>query len=585
MKFKHIKLATLMGVFTLYSCNDNFLERYPTHDLNATSYWNTEEDLKSYTNGIYNSAADNSKYMFYLGFTNTAFGSATHAVVPFEVQSDNHASLASEHVTFAEVAAGRNVQPTNPDQGGWYWDLLRRINILLENYDKANIAQEVKNRYAGEAYFFRAWFYLDKVQRFGDVPYITKSLNVTDEEVFGARTPRKEVMNSVLKDIDQAIEFLPETWTNNRLNKYMALALKSRLCLYEGTFRKYHGLGDHELFLKASLEASKKIMDSKKYRIFNNGKPTEDYGTLFKTIELSTNPEIIMSRSYAKGVLTHNMSGYIATQNAGATKDFIDDFLVIDNDGLARPVGLSTSYDDSSIENVFKNRDKRLSQTVLNPVNENSVFKSNVGYPRLLGMGGNISATGYHLIKYFDFDQSQQGTNQDTDAPIFRYAEILLNYAEAAEELGQLDQSVLDATINQIRARAGMPNMLLNPVMDPKYAAEGISSNLVEIRRERRVELSYEKLRYHDLIRWKKGAYMAKKVLGMRFEESDRKSARYAKVAASVKTVEVNGKHYIDVYGNDNLGNRTFNEGKNYYFPIPVNVISKNPNITQNPLW
>lgn len=569
------------------SCNNGFLDRLPTTDLNDGLYWNSEDDLKAYANGIYNQAGNNGDYMFFLGFTNTAFGSATHAVVPIEAQTDNHGSRASEHETFIRQAAGQHTVPNDATQGGWRWPFLRVCNVLLANYQSVPVAESIRNQYAGEALFFRAWFYLDKVQNFGDVPYVSIPLDTDSPQLFDKRMPRKQVMDSVLRDINLAIEYLPTTWTNGpgRVTKYTALALKSRLALYEGTYRKYHGLGDAENYLRESLDASEKLMASNLYKIYTTGKPKTDYRSLFINSELANNPEIIMARNYVKGILTHNMSGYVQTLNAGPTRDFVDDFLCIEPDGSAKPIGLSSIYNDASIENVFDNRDPRLAQIVLDPREEQAVFRSNTGYPRLLGMGGDISATGYHLIKYFDYVQRQLATNSDTDAPIFRYAEILLNYAEAKAELGSLSQSDLDRSINLLRDRAGVPRILLNPPMDPKYAGEGISSNLVEIRRERRIELCYEQTRYQDLMRWKKGSYLAKKVLGIRFEDSDRNSPRYAKVSSSVKTVEVAGKKYIDVYAGSDFVNRIFDEDKHYLMPLPINVLSKNPALGQNPKW
>lgn len=589
MKPIYNKILGLLALSCLlFSCKDNFLDRYPTNDLNNGSFWNTENDLRVYNNGLYNLAGNNDSYMFLVGFTNTTFGSATHSVVAYDVQSDNFASVVTEHLSYAKVAAGQQVVPTAPGRGSWIWGFLRSCNVFMENYKKTAIATEIKNQYAGEVYFFRAWFYLDKVQNFGDVPYITSALETTSPELFGKRTPRKQVMDSVLRDIDKAIEYLPESWgagAPDRANKYVALALKSRLCLYEGTYRKYHGLGDYEKYLNEAVKASSQIIAAKKYQIYNTGNPKSDYRSLFINKDLSTNPEMLMSRKYVEGLLSHNMSSVITSQNAGITKDFIDDFLCLDADGEARPVANSTSYKDNTIEEVFDHRDPRMSQIVLDPRDEFAVYKTNVGYPRLLGMGGFVSATGYHLLKYYSKEQELKQANNDSDAPLFRYAEVLLNYAEAKEELGQLSQGDLDVSINLLRARAGMPAMKLNPVMDPKYAGEGISSNLVEIRRERRVELSFEELRYQDLMRWKKGAYMAKKVLGMRFEAADRASARYKGVSDNVKTFAVAGKNYIDVFSNSDLGKRTFNEARDYLMPIPINVISKNQNIIQNPIW
>lgn len=158
----------------------------------------------------------------------------------------------------------------------------------------------------------------------------------------------------------------------------------------------------------------------------------------------------------------------------------------------------------------------RLRQVVLAPEDEGEIYRTDRKYPKLLGMTGVESTTGYHFIKYYSFDQDASNVG-DTDAPIIRYAEILLNYAEAKYELGTLTADDLKISINLIRKRAGLPDLTLNPDMDTKYKDEGIDALLVEIRRERRIELCFEQHRYQDLMRWKKGPYLAKKSIRYAF--------------------------------------------------------------------
>lgn len=582
-------VACAASTLLLTACNDSFLDRYPTHDLNDGSYWTTAGDLKVYNNGIYNQAGDNANYMFFVGFTNDPYASSANSAMGLEAQSDNFASIVSDHQEYTKVAAGQEVVPNNPGRGSWKWEFLRRCNVFFANYQKANTTDEIKNRYAGEVYFFRAWFYLDKVQYFGDVPYISKPLNTDSPELYGERLPRSQVMDSVLVDIDKACQYLPESWDANhpdRITKGVALALKSRICLYEGTFRKYHQLDGSEKYLQEAVKASEELMKGK-YSIYSTGNPKKDYRDLFTSVDLSDNKEIILARKYQSGLLGHRTSGYIITHAAGATKDFVDDFLCIEPDGTAKPIALSSVYADNSIEEVFNNRDPRLAQTVLDPREAKEIVPSaEYDFPHLFGMGNWESATGYHFIKYYDFDDDKKGYGQEeNDAPIIRYAEVLLNYAEAKAELNSITQDDLDKTVNQLRDRVGMPHLTLSPIADPKYTSEGISSLLVEIRRERRVELSFEQTRYQDLMRWKKGAYLTKKVLGMRLEEADRNSERYKKANSTVKTTEVNGKHYIDVFATSDFGKRSFKEEKHYFHPIPINVLSKNPNLIQNKGW
>lgn len=606
------KLPILMAAALLgTSCNDSFLDRQPTNDLNKNVCWRTLNDLEVFSNGIYNEAANNTGgYYFLLGFTNDPYSATTMGVVVQEAMSDNYASKQSTQTWAAAIAAGRETKPSgNPaNYGGWRWTLLRRCNEFLANYEKVTAKTEEKNRYAGEALFFRAWFYLDKVQWYGDVPYITEPLETDSPELYGKRDPRKQVMDKVLEDIDLACNYLPASWPAakpNRVTKGAALALKSRICIYEGTYRKYHNLGDYEKFLQEAVKAGEEAMKLG-YEIYNTGKPEEDYATLFTSEDLGANKEIMLYRKYENGVFMHRQSGYIANIFAGGTKDFIDDYLCIDADGVARPVALSNSFKEDTPEQVFDNRDPRLSQTFLDPRDAATTLNGNnakVSFPRLGDMSNWVSATGYHLRKYYSKVQDAKGFgNETSDAPIFRYAEVLLNYAEAKAELGTITKEDLDKSVNLLRRRAGMPDMELNPVMDPKYAGEGLSSLLVEIRRERRVELSFEQLRYHDLMRWKQGKKLAQRVLGMRFEDSEFTNPRYANdegkiliykpgtsgASKPVYTYEVNGRKYIDVYAGTEYAadKRSFDENKHYLHPVPTNVISMNPNLgPNNPGW
>lgn len=592
--FHTIAISTLL---ICVSCNDSFLDRKPTNDLNDNSYWNTEEDLKVYNNGIYNEACNETYYSFMVGHTSGAWNSSYMDYFWKDVQSDNYVSKSnSNHISYTKIAAGKETVPNNPTSGGWYWTLLRRINTFLANYNNTQISEDIKNKYAGEAYFFRAWFYLDKVQMYGDVPLITTPLETNSEDLYGSRTPRKKVMQNVLADIDKACNYLPTSWgTSNemRITKGAALALKSRICLYEGTYRKYHELGDYKEFLQEAVNASEELMSLNLYKIYTTGNPKADYTTLFTSEDLTDNKEVILFRKYVTGLLGHRICGYLVASGNGATKDLIDDFLCIESDGTAKPIALSKSFNDDTYENVLDNRDPRLTQIVLDPRHSKEILynRSQYIFPRLAGMTGWESATGYHVIKYYIAVQDKKGYGNEThDAPLLRYAEVLLNLAEAKAELETITQTDLNKTINVLRDRAGMPHLILNPVMDPKYANERLSSLIIEIRRERRVELCFEDTRYQDLMRWKWGKRLANKVLGMRFEPSYFEESRFNPKEGSadpkrVILTEIYGKHYIDVFSGTDWANRTFDENKHYLHPIPVNVISKNTAITQNPGW
>lgn len=605
---KRICKYMIMGAVALSmtACNDSFLDRTPTNDLNDNAFWNTTSDLETYCNGIYNEAASNGTYRFMIGFHSDAYSVKVTGPYSMEAMSDNFATMDGSQTWASAVAAGIENQPSgNPSYASWTWNLLRRINVFMANYDRVQTDESAKLPYVGEALFFRAWFYLYMVQNYGDVPLVTIPLETNSPELYGERTPRKEVMAQVLKDINDACTYLPaEEWGANRLTRGAALALKARIGLYEGTYRKYHKLGDEAEFLNACVEACEQLMKMG-YEIYDTGNPNKDYTTLFTTDDLSSNKEVIFYRKYAAGLKRHRMCGYTVNLRNGGTKDFVDDYLCLDADGVARPVALSHDYSNDTPEQEFANRDPRLSQTFLAPGNDaaKALFEDgNLGkftFPRLGNMTNWPTLTGYHAIKYYIREQDKKGFNEEThDYPLFRYAEVLLNYAEAKAELGQCTQDVLDETINVLRDRVDMPHLTVNPEMDPKYAKYGLDALLIEIRRERRVELSFEYLRYQDLMRWVWGDKLKERVLGMRLEDSAFSDPRYdgniTKAGSSnagknpvYVFVAEDGKQYIDAYGGTNYAveRRSFDPAKDYLRPIPSSAIAANPALGQNPGW
>jgi hypothetical protein len=591
-KFARMATAaiTLLGI---YACNDDFMERYPITDLNNEAFWNSENDLKVYNNGIYNTVVD---LRFFAGNEKSASGSKENSFMAVEAVSDNFASTDVNLQKWANISAGlHTAEVSTTPYSRWTWEVLYRINFFLDNYEKAvNVPEATRNRYAGEALFWRAWFYFDKMQEFGQVPLIQHALNDKSPELYAPQNSREEIASAIIADINKAIEYLPEEWPSNspdRVNKYTALTLKTRISLFEGTWRKYRNMDGWQNFLSDAASAAEAVMNSGRYEIYNTGKPGSDYRTLFTSLDLHGNKEVIIAKYYDTGKYTHSINGNLVTQGfmIGVTKDLVDDYLCKESDGTAKPVTLSSTYKDDAIEDVFDNRDPRLAQTVLDPrMEEDIIGTSTRQYPKLSGMNGNswVSLTGYNYIKNYNKNDANGGNSEITDFPILRYAEILLSYAEAKAELGNITQADLDKSIKLLRDRAGMPNLDLNPPMDPKYAAEGISSLLVEIRRERRVELSFENSRYQDLMRWKKGARLSMPVLGIRIDDADiAENGRYA--GASVTRFEVNGKKYLDAYAGTQFARdkRSFNENKHYLFPITTNVMAKNPNLVQTPGW
>jgi hypothetical protein len=497
----------------------------------------------------------------------------------------------ARHTFYQQMRAGKHNIPSNPDWFGYKgWNFVRAINVGLANYDRANIPQAAKDKYAGEARLFRGWFYADKVSKYGDVPWVEKELNVNSEELYAGRTPREEAMNKVLEDLNFASTKLPNSWNDGnapgRLNRWCALLVKSRVCLFEGTWRKYHGGTNANMWLEEAAKAAKELMDNGPYKLYTTGNPQTDYNAYHRVLNLAGNPEVMYWRKYQLGVFTNHVQSYFEYAG-GATKSMVEDYLA--TDGL--PITLSPLYKgDDKIEDVFENRDPRLRQTVLHPADA-ARYKYHLAdgrsYPRLNGMaGGYISETGYHIIKHYNADDMIGKAFDTAESPaiILRFGEALLNYAEAKAELGTITQADLDISINKLRDRVAMPHLKIGNVpVDPRYANDGVSPLIAEIRRERRVELFMEGFRYNDLRRWKQGKKLTIPTMGMRW--NDAAKARYSGAVVKSAVDPVSGKTYIDVYQGTDWANPVFDEGKHYLWPIPLNILAQNPAIKQNPGW
>ncbi|WP_375582929.1 RagB/SusD family nutrient uptake outer membrane protein [Cyclobacterium xiamenense] len=585
--YKLIAGSLLLATVLLGACNDEFLERFPLDEVSNETYWNTENDLATYNNTFYHMALNDVQVPILHGHQdgfNSHFGSYWY----LDGLADNLAPNHPRHTFYQRIRSGREITPTGPQWFGWNgWNFVRAINIGLENYPKADIAEAARNKYVGEARLMRGWFYAQKVMMFGDVPWVDRELNIDSEELFAARTPREEVMANVLEDLTFATQHIPNDWGDGnapgRVNRWAALAIKARVCLNEGTWRKYHGGSNAEMWLREAAEAAQEVMENGPYSLYSTGDPENDFNAYQRVLDLSGNPEVMIWRRYQLGIYTNHVQNYYS-YTGGATRSFVEDILC--EDGL--PITLSPLYQgDETIEDVFVNRDPRLRQTVLHP-DDTEKYKYHVAdgrdYPRIQGQpGGRTSATGYHVIKHYNADDmiGKAFNTAEFPAIILRFGEVLLIYAEAKAELGEATQADLDRSINLLRDRVGMPHLDINPPMDPRYADDGISPLLVEIRRERRVELFQEGFRYDDIRRWKQGKKLEKPDMGIRW--TPEAQARYAGAIIQTSVDPDNGHTYIDVYKNTDWADPVFDESKNYFWPIPLSIISQNPNITQNP--
>lgn len=387
-------------------------------------------------------------------------------------------------------------------ENGWNWGMLRRINYYLQNSSNCpDVA--ARNHYDGIAYFSRAYFYFLKVRRYGDVPWYNQVLGSADDELlFKERDDRGLVMDSVMADLDKAIDLLPATKNKVRITKWTALAFKSRAALYEGTFRKYHQLDDADKYLQQAADAASDFITSSGYKLFTAG--DEPYRNLFNTDE-ANDEEVILTRIYSSAAnLMHGVQFNIINGKQGLTRRFMNHYLMADGSRFTDQPGWETKLYTEEVQS----RDPRLKQTVLTP---GYIQKSATAPTR-----NNLNAvTGYQPIKFVAEPAHDGAVKSISDWPLFRVAEVYLNYAEAKAELGTITQEDLDISINRLRARAKMPDLSLaeananvDPLLLEYYPNVTQSENtgaILEVRRERTIELVMEGFRQWDLLRWKEG--------------------------------------------------------------------------------
>lgn len=554
-----------------------FVDRPPKDRISDQEMGFSANEMKLYSN------------QFYLLFPGWKPLDYSPGIFSFDNSSDN---MVNGNYTYNAQLAG-TVTPS-PSGGGWDWGNVRAVNYFLVNYNKTTEPAENINTYIGEMYFWRAWVYYDLFKRFGELPWYSQLLNTGDKELLEApRLPRNVIADSILADLNKAIELLLPAGEAEplRVNKGVALAFKSRVALYEGTWEKYHngtvfGVSnpDPEKYFRQVVTAVEALITSGKYSILPfQSTPKWNYWRLFNQKDLSGNPEIILWKKFDKALgLTHfgqNSLSYHG-DNTGVSKQLVDYYLAADG----KPISISPLYlGDDSIARVVKNRDPRLEQTILvrgHPRFINGGDTAKFIEPAINLAAGQRNTTGYQLFKGAAPDDAD-GTGSVTANIIFRYAEALLNYAEAKAELGEATQEVLDETVNQLRARVNMPPLTVTVgFTDPAWEFPELSPLLNEIRRERRIELALEGYRFDDLMRWRAHRLIKRPLYGAKFSQFVGKTFNPPLPA----DIPVSSDGYIYPLKNTPAANGwQFDENKNYLLPLPLNELTLNPNLKQNP--
>lgn len=448
------------------------------------------------------------------------------------------------------------------------------------------------NRYVGEMRFFRALEYFAKIKTYGDVPWLERDLNTDSEELYGPRTPRNEVAQHIIEDLDFAIEWLPEgrvSSGDNRLTADVARHLKARVCLHEGTYYKYHTeLGyEWQSLLQQAAEASDEIMASGLYDIYNTGDAEHDYYNMFIMDDKSNLNEAVLYIDYAEPLRRHNMGHGAIEANSGFSKDFVDRILYAD--GLPKAL---TSYPtgDETLAEELANRDPRARQLIKN----NEFFEGVPEYANAAAADDDayvtqFCPTGYTTIKGYNPETAHNGYTVETaDGIAYRYAETLLINAEAKAELGTITQTDLNNTINKLRDRVGMPHLSVDVNFeDPNWPDCGytLSPLIREIRRERSIELAGEGFRWDDICRWKAGTllnnvmtYVGKKIstTSSMAEQGFRSNQGYVIVYPNYTNLDLTYESGLS---------RTWDD-KMYLQPIPTGELQRNPELgPQNPGW
>ncbi|PTT01437.1 RagB/SusD family nutrient uptake outer membrane protein [Pedobacter sp. HMWF019] len=540
-----------MGAFvmllTIVSCKKDFLNRPPQDQLSDATFWKTENDVFGALNTVY---------------SNTLGGEG--ATIYEDAKTDNAYGQYPWESTATVVSSG---DINSASDAGWDFTAIRSANLLLENADKATMDATRKERYKAEARFLRAYSYLDLMNKFGDVPIITKTLTIAESDV--KRDPKAQVYKFITDELDAVSKVLPASYAGGKYNdkgrvtKGAALALKSRAHLYNGDWQQASdaaqqvmGLG-YELF-KVTAETGDDLADDySKWATFSDAAEEKKFRLGIRSYEEifwaknKQNSEVILDRQYIAQKDVNYLNTYLLSSALGGwssvtpTQELVDAY---PNYKTGEPVTATDAAvraslfkaNDPAFYNEYKNRDPRFYASILfvgspwNTIEADYTFSWNGG-------GNNNSSTGYNFRKLTDPEIYKAQLDNYSNIILIRYAEVLLTYAEAQNELSGPNPAVYKA-IDDLRDRAGMPH-----VDQVKYAAKDAMREL--IRRERRVELALEGQRYMDIRRWKIAPQVMKNTNDIR----------------------------------NNLAQKRVWTDKLYLMPIPQKQMDISKNLTQNP--
>ena len=564
---RFILFIFLLGAFC--SCED-FIDLQPMDQVTMDEYWTTSTELEYYTRQFYPAFCGQSQML--------------------DLASDNDDMINGSPSVIMDGTRSKTT-------GSWTgeWTNIRNVNIFFANYRKCESGYDAYKQYLGEAYFFRAWFYFDLLKKYGDVPWYSEVIELDDQEaLMRPRDSRVLIADSILADLDYAITHLNlrKDVGNNRINKEAALAFKTRVALYEGSWQKYHANtvfgtsgADPNKYFKACVDAAEELMNGEyTVGLYSTGNPEEDYYKLFGFDDMSNINEVLLYKTFNSAEGFGNKAQSFVTYNSeskGITWDLVSSYL--GRDGMPYDyLGVAKENKGNDfLTKIAIECDPRLKSTIWIPgdlmsVEQNAYFSK----PTIDGGALQLCPTGFQIKKTANPESPAAGksweTQSETGLILLRYAEVLLNYAEAKYEL---DGVVADDALNLLRQRVGMPDFEVHSQSSDKNRMEygySISDELYEIRRERRVELALEGLRDDDYMRWAACAlFKNKRPKGYPVD-----LAQYPDFASKV---DENG--LLDYFKDVMPDGYQFRENQDYLYSIPQDELTLNPNLKQNPGW
>ncbi|GAA3561875.1 RagB/SusD family nutrient uptake outer membrane protein [Snuella lapsa] len=590
-KIRFILIYVISSLFITACNNDEFLDKAPKDELSVATIFSTYNNIKTYAWSFYD---------FFDSYGRSTSWSATRDLDGDLMLGGRRSYIYGEY----------NVPTTDGRYTNSYTNI-RKVNIMLDNLDKADITDEEKAHWRGVGLFFRAHEYFTLLSTFGGVTWVENELTDLDTEtLFGSRDSRDLVADNILRDLLFAVDNIKSDGDgDNTVNADVARALLSRFALFEGTWRKYHNLGNADKFLNACITASQELVN--KYpTIMNN------YDHVFNSEDLAGQSGILLYKHYVIDELTHWVSTNTRSTNNkyDLTRKGVDKFLT--KNGLPIYNAGNTQFlGDKDFNAEFKNRDNRL--LVMTPppyqvtgngsqdfgfISSDPADPSREYFPILEAITGGFpyknlpdrnwsgrvtggvpnftqltptqTNNGYRFWKVYNEHNYKTSSADISDMPIFRMGEVMLNYAEAAFEMGQFNQAIASITINPLRTRGGVAGMDVGAITadwDPTRDTT-VDPVLWEIRRERAVELMGDGFRRDDLRRWKKMDYATDVKLGRWVKKSD-----YPTVKIQNNASEGYVQFLDDIPG-------AFPEYY-YLYPLPSNELVINTELEQNPGW